>query len=215
MKNHNNNLIFINNKKLWENFGFIPNLDISLYQNVKRIKLLRTKDNIEQPTNKAFHNLCDGHTQPPEGAADVLGLGLNYCIETPYPHQGQKFDEPLQKLHRSLRLLAHFDGINTIDDGTNDDEYDPSLYVPKRDWTPKEKNSTIESKFFKFSKSLLAKYHNLPTTKRYNLTSHNRFCVRDLVLRTDLIKGFTDKNLGPFIMPRVDYMQQMLNEHLL
>ena len=146
-----------------------------------------------------------------------MGLGLNFCIETPYPHQGQDYTESLQKLHRSLRLMTHFDSINTIDNGTNaeGEEYEPPLYVPKRDWTPKESNSTIESKFFKFSKKLTNLYNKLSTTKRYNLTSHNRYCIKDLVLRTDLIKGFTDKNLGPFIMPRIDYMQQMLREHLL
>ena len=39
--------------------------------------------------------------------------------------------------------------------------------------------------------------------------------MKELVLQTDLIKGFTDKNLGPFVMPRTNYIQQMLTEHLL
>ena len=142
-----------------------------------------------------------------------MGLGLNFCIETPYPHQGQHYGESLQKLHRSLRLMTHSDSINTINNGTNaeGEEYEPSLYVPKRDWTPKESNSTIESKL----KKLMNLYNKLTTTKRYNLTSHNRYCIKELVFRMDLIKGFTDKNLGWFIMPRIDYMQQMLREHLL
>ena len=80
----------------------------SKLRNMKRIKLLRIKDNIEQPTNKIFHNLRYGYTQPLKGATNVLGLGIHFCVQTPYPHQGQKFNEPLQKLHRSLQLLAHF-----------------------------------------------------------------------------------------------------------
>ena len=62
--------------------------------------------------------------------------------------------------------MTHFDSVNMINDGTNaeGEEYKPSLYVPKKDWTLKESNSTIESKFFKFSKKLTNLYNKLTTT---------------------------------------------------
>ena len=188
------------NKKLWQEYGYIPNLNMSPLQNAKRVKLLRIKDKIPQPTHKAFHNLCKGNIQPPTGSADVLGLGLNFCVETPCPHQGQNYTNSLRRLHRSIRLFVYHGKFNTITT-TDDDEYEPSLYVKKDDWTPEEQNTTIEHKFTLFRDKLLAKYHNLPISKRYNLTSHNRYCIKELVHRTDLIKGSTDKNLGPFIMP--------------
>ena len=176
--------------------------------------MLRIKDKIPQPTHKALHNLCKENIQPPTGAADVLGLGLNFCVESPCPHQGQNFTNSLRRLHYSIRLFVYYGKFNTITT-TNDDEYEPSLYVKKDDWTPEEKNITIEHKFTLFRNALLAKYHNLSISKQYNLTSHNRYCIKELVHQTDLIKGFTNKNLGPFIMPRPDYIQQMLHGHLL
>ena len=160
---------------------------MSPHQNAKRIKLLRIKDKIPQPTHKAFHNLCKGNIQPPTGAADVLGLGLNFCVESPYPHQGQNYTESLKRLHRSIRLFVHFGKFNNITT-TDEDEHEPSLYVKNDGWTPEEKNTTIEHKFTLFSQALLAKYHTLPTSKRYNLTSHNRYCMKELVFRTDLIE---------------------------
>ena len=207
IKNCNTSRTINTNKQIWQEFGFIPNTDLTLHQNVKRVKLLRLKDNIPQPSHKAFHNLCKGNIQPPTGAVDVLGLGLNYCIESPYPHQGQNYTNSLKRLHRSIRIFDHYDKFNNITTPDDDNEYKPSLYIKNDGCIPDEKSTTIAHKFTLFSKSILSKYYKLSNTKRYNLTSHNRYCIKELVLRTDLIKGFTDKNLGPFIMPRPDYIQ--------
>ena len=53
IKNYDNNLAITRNKCLWQNFGYIPNLDLSLHQNVKQFKQLRIKDNTPNQSIKA------------------------------------------------------------------------------------------------------------------------------------------------------------------
>lgn len=207
------NLFYRTRSRLWRNFGFIPLPHVPMKTNIKIIKQYCSKDCIPQLKNKAYHNLCKGSVQPPVGAVDVLGLGLNHCLETPIPQQGQNEYHLLQRLHRDIRLLAHFDKIGKDDD--NNSEFDPNLYVPRQEWKPDEKNRNVEAKYFKFQDALLKRINQLPRTKQYNLTTHNRYCIKELRDCKDLVTGFTDKNLGLFIAPRADYIQEFLKEHLL
>jgi len=91
--------------------------------------------------------------------------------------------------------------------------YDPKLYVPKTDWIPECEDDKIERAFEKFQKSLL--HAMLPLTKHFNLTKQQRYVLSELKKRDDLVIFPTDKNLGPYIISRVDYIKQCLNEHLL
>ena len=45
-------------------------------------------------------------------ATNVLGLGLNYYIETPYPHQGRPILDNLIRLYHILHLVVHQNQIN-------------------------------------------------------------------------------------------------------
>jgi len=210
------NLIYQRQSRLWRNFGFIPDRNLSVRKNLLTIEHHRNKDDIPYVRNKAYHNLCTGAIQPPDGAQDVLGLGLNYCIETPLAKQGQDESTTLSRLHRDTRLLYRYGKINRDHDPEDDkDAYEPSLYVPASTYVPREHNKSIEAKFFKFADGYRRLLSELSPKKRYNLTSHNRYCIRELKERTDLIKGFTDKNLGPFIMTRENYIVEFLQEHLL
>ena len=131
----------------------------------------------------------------------MLGLGLNYCLETPLPSQGQRPEATKTRLLRDIRLGCFFDNFNNDDDQEEPNCYDPKLYVAKSTWTPKPTNDKIEAKFDKFCKALTTSCNALPTNKRYNLTSHERYTIKQLAARKDLIVGLTDKNLGPFIAP--------------
>ena len=163
----------------------------------------------------AFHNLCKGSKQPPIGIGNLLGLGLNYCIETPFPYQGQPIVDTNRRLHRDIRLGVCFSSFNEDKDDDDLDQYDPKLYVPKTDWIPNCGDQKIKRAFEKFQKTLEELHAMLPMTKHFNLTKQQRFVLSKLKKRDDLVIFPTDKNLGPYIVSRMDYIKQCLNEHLL
>ena len=168
-----------------------------------------------QPLNRSCHNLCKGKIQPPPGAVNVLGLGLNYCLETPLPSQGQRPEATKTRLLRDIRLGCFFKNLNKDDDQEEENNYDPKLYVANSTWTPKPTDDKVEAKFDRFCQNLTTTNNAISTNKRFNLTSHERYTIRELADRKDLIVGLTDKNLGPFIAPREQYIQDCLNGHLL
>ena len=135
----------------------------------------------------------------------------------------QPITDTLTKLLRFIRLGTHFRTFGKILDPEDEnlqspeDKYDPSLYCPSSDKTfnPKEENSKIMHKFNQFSYKLKKPHENLPFCKHFNLSQFQRYILKELRLRHDLIIGNTDKNLGPFFVPRIDYMNQCLTEHLL
>ena len=116
---------------LWRNFGFIPNPNLSIKANTIN-KFLQTpsEEFANQPWNMAFHNLCKGSRQPPIGIGNLLGLGLNYCIKTPFLYQGQPIVGTNRHLHRDVRLGVKFSSFNEEQDTIDKDFglYDPKLY---------------------------------------------------------------------------------------
>ena len=83
----------------------------------------------------------------PTGTENVLGLGLNYCIEEPRPKEGQRIIQTETRLLRSLQLGCYFGSFTNNDDDNN---YDPKLYIPKNDWTPDPSDYKIKANFDRF-----------------------------------------------------------------
>jgi len=113
-----------------------------------------------------------------------------------------------------IGLGCHFGKSNEELTVTKND-YDPKLYIKSTTWTPPASNEKIEARFDQFAKTLRRQHEGLPTTKNYNITPHESYLLKTLTKRTDLVTGSTDKNCGPFIRPRPDYIRDCLNEHLL
>lgn len=66
----------------------------------------------------------------------------------------------------------------------------------------------------KMEKELASAVAALPRNRRYNLSPAQRTCLSELSTRDDLIVYPTDKNLGPSVADRRQYIQQVLSEHL-
>jgi hypothetical protein len=146
-------------------------------------------------------------------------MGLKYCLETPRPWQ--KIKEGLQRFHRSVHLHFFFKDKDSDSDSDSDDSdpdrnvsYIPSLYIPS-EWHPPIINPDAERALHKFDKRLHAIESNLPKYRRYNLTPSQRHVLKELARRSDLVVFPTDKNLGPSIANRTNYIRQVLTEHLL
>jgi hypothetical protein len=163
-----------------------------------------------RPGNMAFHNLCTTATPPP-GTAALLGLGLKYCIETPRPFQ--ELDTSMRRFRRDMRLHCCFNLGAPTNNEENTEEYIPRLYIPSK-WQPPLAPSTYEFTFDSFDKLLTDERRSLPWTRRYNLTPSQRHVLGELTKRPDLIVLPTDKNLGPCVIERKVYIEQVLTEHL-
>ena len=164
-----------------------------------------------RPGNMAFHNLCTTAT-PPSGTAALLGLGLKYCIEPPRPFQN--IDISMQRFRRDMRLHCRFNLDATTDDGKDNEEYIPRLYIPSK-WQPPQAPSNFEFTFDNFDAMITDERRSLPWTRRFNLTPSQRNVLSELTQRPDLIVLPTDKNLGPCVIERKEYIDQVLKEHLL
>ncbi len=164
-----------------------------------------------RPGNMAYHNLCTTATPPP-GTAALLGLGLKFCIESPRPFQD--LDSSMQRFRRDMRMHCRFNLGATTNDGEDEDEYNPRLYI-RSQWTPPLAPSNFEFGFDNFDKLVTDERRSLPWTRRHNMDPSQRHVLGQLTTRPDLIVLQTDKNLGPCVIERDVYIKQVLNEHLL
>jgi hypothetical protein len=174
-----------------------------------------------RPNNMAYHNLCSDTSPPPPGIASLLGMGLKYCIESPRPNQG--IDSSILKFRRSVRLHFHFskqeerkkaDESTATPDPYTDVTYIPSLYIPST-WDPPAQKDNVEFAIGKFDERLNEMRTALPTNRRHNLSPAQRNVIRELRTRKDLIVYPTDKNLGPSVAERPNYIRDVLQTHLL
>ena len=148
-------------------------------------------------------------------------MGLQFCIESPRPEQ--KIDEGIRRFQRSVQLHFHFadeeEEKGPPDEPTEPDDpatvtYIPSLYLPSA-WEPQPKHDNVEFALGKFNKQLNDNRRALPKHRRHNLSPSQRNVIRELQDRTDLIIFQTDKNLGPSVSERQQYIRDVLETHLL
>jgi hypothetical protein len=158
----------------------------------------------------AFHNLCSTATVP-KGTASLLGLGLQYCIETPRPFQDLASSN--MRFARSVRLLDFHNQKTSA--GEEEVEFIPKLYIPSG-WTPpRSKNGRLDHFCSEFTNNIDLLYRALPRHRRFNLSRADRHTMSELQLRDDLLVIPTDKNLGPSVVQRNDYVKEVLQDHLL
>jgi hypothetical protein len=162
---------------------------------------------LQSPTNQRCHNLCQ-NIQPPPGFNYLLGLGLNFCIETLNPKPN--INRTIERLQKSIRLKHWMRENNTI---TNDD-YIPSLYVPTT-WKPPEAPTAIETAIKSFSLELEKTIRANKTKACTNRTKLQYHCLHSIKNDHRLIVCMSDKNLGPVLMERDTYIHRCLHEHLL
>jgi len=163
-----------------------------------------------QPKNLSVHNLCHA-IHPPPGINNLLGLGLKYCIATPKPNPDIK--QCLRKMAYKIRTKHYL-----LEKNTNiSDNYIPQLYIKLTNWNPPPTTEDTENRLTLFEKLLtttttINRSNRSPFT---NLTYNQKQTLQTLKKNSDFIIIPTDKNLGPAILTRQDYISQCLSEHLL
>ncbi len=130
-----------------KNFGFVSDPSKKLWEHIpSALKALPTRFVLQSPANQYCHNLCT-ETAPPPGYNYLLGLGLNYCIESLHPKPN--INVTVKKMEKSIRL-KHWLSKNGIE---NNEDYIPSLYVPTT-WKPPEASHEIEEAIQTFTTNL-------------------------------------------------------------
>ena len=159
--------------------------------------------------NNTFHNLCS-ISQPPKGLGKTLGLGLKFCIQSPTPNQNPDYT----RLQQDIRKKFYFAG----NDDTNDiiEPCPKRLYI-KSKWVPDPQCENLENKINNFilNLELQNKLHLNLSKKSTNLNNIQKQHINFLRQNTEFIILMCDKNLGPAIIERGEYIRLSLKEHLL
>jgi hypothetical protein len=114
---------------------------------------------------------------------------------------------------RTRYYLQHNNGLSDSND------YIKQLYIKNKNWDPPPATNTIEDSITSFEKLLKSEHSKLTMKHRKttlsNLTSLQAKTLKELKDNNSIIIKPTDKNLGPAILNREDYIKQILQEHLL
>ena len=176
-----------------------------------------------EPFNLAYHNLCPPDTEIPPKLKRLLGLGLSFC-PTPRKLTNQLLLDQYPYFERSLRLRYQFDR-NVVRNSEKSENavhrmlpQNPPLgaktprkiYCPNTGFTPKPGNeTTIEAPLRAMRNSIMIA--NLQKKRSYNMSEELRLLFKLMSDRTDLHVLSTDKNLGPAVMTRTQYIDFCLH----
>jgi len=193
-------------------YGFQANSCLSLQLNFNQA----VKNDYYTPTllpkNLAFHDLTTSGNIPPN-TKQLLGLNLNFCVaQNTLPY---KIDETNRNLAYSIRTREYLKNSETLQDST----YIKQLYLKNKHWHPPAASMTIEDKITEFEKEL-KKAHSALSMKYSkvslrNLSQPQLKILNELRNNDNVVTRATDKKLGPAILNKSTYIQQVFNEQLL
>jgi hypothetical protein len=195
-----------------QNFGFIANTSKTLQQNFNIAIAETLSPSHCQPINLTFHNLCTKQKLP-IGTKKLLGLNLKFCLASNTLQNN--ISKTVLRLARSIRTNFYLKEHNL--DNSND--YEKQIYIKNVNWHPPPAPLHIEEKLSAFEKLLKEKHSKLTNASKQrsllNLTPLQKSVLKQLKTNDNIIIKPTDKNLGPATMDTTDYIQQILQEHLL
>ena len=170
------------------------------------------KEYFSKMNTNSYHNLCTT-SSPPLGIGSLLGLGMKFCIKTPFPKKNS-LDLAFTRFTRDVRLRYFFADNEEKPDTLN--PFNPHLYI-KSDWEPPAADKGIEARIYEFHNLLASTRKSIlrNTHSSQNLTPSQTYLLDWLKDNPKYIILDTDKNLGPAIMERENYIKEMLDQHLL
>ena len=164
-----------------------------------------------RPSNLAFHDFTKKH-KPEKYLRSLLGLGLKFIPTPSLTNSWSRLRKSsYDRLFRSVHLRFHFAGRQLSEMRTS---YDPKLYVRSK-WTPPHWTIppvALEEHLSCFSTAL----NKLFKTRKgkTNLLPHQQQALRMLQKQQTFLIVPCDKNLGPAIIERHDYLKIAMRDHL-
>ena len=164
-----------------------------------------------RPSNMAFHDFTKRH-KPQQNLRSLLGLGLKFIPTPSLTNFWSRLKQSsYDRLFRSVHLRFHFAGKPPSEGTTT---YDPKIYVHST-WTPPHWTIppiALEERLTRFS-SALNKLFKMRKGKT-NLLPHQHRALRMLQQQQTFLIVPCDKNLGPGIIERHDYLKIAMRDHL-
>jgi hypothetical protein len=156
-----------------------------------------------RPTNQSCHNLCT-HTLPPRNYRALLGLGLK-CIPKPRYTNSKQIWHFLDRFKRDMYIKIFLAHTSTEI---------PRLYI-RSEWIPPIRmvNFNLQERANNFTNLLANKFTKKLT--RSNMLPHQRRILAEFRTVKQHIVMNADKNLGPCVIERDQYIKRALNDHLL
>jgi hypothetical protein len=156
-----------------------------------------------KPSNSACHDLCT-KLKPPANFRALLGLGLKY-IPTPRYTNSNNMIGWTDRFRNDIftkMFMAHTE--STI----------PRLFV-RSDWTPPIRliNYNLQYRVNNFVKRIFSIFKKKRV--RSNMLPYQRRILADLRSSKEHVVFNADKNLGPCIIERAQYIRRALQDHLL
>ena len=214
-------------------YGFVSDPDKTINHNVHLALLdMPIWYYFARPTNLAFHNLTT-HINAPLGLPKLLGLGQKFIPTPRYTQTWAQIEAPTyQQFARDLKVKAfcigHMERPPPIPEelyepGREDDlaqalamqptdDYNPRMYI-KSKWMPPSHliPAELDRRLKNFQACLKAKFARRRRGKS-NLLPHQRRMLAWLRQQHDLMVVQCDKNLGPAIIEREEYMHLAFKE---
>ena len=163
-----------------------------------------------RPSHLAYHDFTRT-IRAPRNIRSLLGLGLKF-IPTPKLTNRWSHINPLPRFRRAIHLKFYFGG--PTDNEETDDEYNPRMYLPSS-WTPPHWTRpprVLEERLSNFDSALKKLF--LARTGKTNLLPHQHRALASLQRQSELLVAPCDKNLGPAIIERSDYLDIAFRDHL-
>jgi hypothetical protein len=155
----------------------------------------------------AFHDLTT-RLKPPKNLRSLLGLNLKFVpnprTNVPCRTYSEEF---LPRSDHDLKVKI------LMQNHDEDESYNPNLYV-KSDWIPPNfmlpRCIPGRLQTFRHAIQRAAKTKKSPS----NILRHQRHALDALQNQIDFLIVQCDKNLGPSVMERVEYVQMAIRDHL-
>ena len=193
---------------LKQQYGFLADPRLPLWKNVENfIGEMELTDYTSRPRNMACHNLLRTNKLP-AGTNSLLGLGLNFCIES--ATATKTTEKTFDRLTKDIRRHYAFSKSPP-----EEQDYIPSLYI-KSDYEFPPASPNIEKALLALQQAIQAKQlrHQQRQKQRRNITVGKWTLMQWLRKNDNYIVVQGDKNLGPCIIDREVYISRGINEHL-
>ena len=196
-------------------FGFIADANKTVCHNAADyLAQMSPWAYFNRPTNMAFHDLTS-KIKPPKNLCALLGLSLKFIPRPRYNTPWTSYQHiTLPRLNRDIHIKAYMAGHLDNDEDENN-QFNARLYT-RSDWNP-------PNHLFPFPRELPRHLHAFQLFLQQavirkkctsNLLPHQHKALNYLRNQTSILVVQCDKNLGPAIIKREEYIKMVIRDHL-